>query len=58
MGMNLNNHKAELLIPTVQFGNIKVEVEGTEEQIVDTYFRLWKKIEDKKTKELEANKPF
>ena len=50
--------KAELLIPTVQYGNIKVEVEGTAEEIVKTYFEVKKEVEVKLKEDLENNKPF
>lgn len=50
--------KSELIIPTVQFGNIKVEVEGTIEEIVNMYFKLWRKVEEKKEEELKIKQPF
>ena len=50
--------KAELLIPCVQYGNIKVFAEGTAEEIISIYFEVREKIEAKLKEDLENNRPF
>ncbi len=39
--------KAELTIPAEQFGNIRPQVEGTAEEIVDAYFEFSRMVKPK-----------
>lgn len=39
--------KAELTVPTEQFGNIRPQVEGTAQEIVDAYFEFSRMVKPK-----------